>query len=119
MSKLYFGFALADSMLEKVVTIDRFALGVNGAKHNIARAFENGELVPCLNPSHVPTINAMKKKFGIEVDIPTKAPIVQMESGDDLIVMSVRGLPRLEGRHEYTEEEINSANFTFALYHAR
>jgi hypothetical protein len=30
--------------------------------------------------------------------------------------MGVRGLPRLEGRHEYTEEEIAAATFSFSEY---
>ncbi|MBU3924918.1 hypothetical protein KJ854_03200 [Patescibacteria group bacterium] len=33
-----------------------------------------------------------------------------------MIVMSVRGLPRLTDRHEYTEEEVAKATFAFSVY---
>ena len=48
-------------------------------------------------------------RFGIDVVIPEKPPIVSLHPGDSVIVMAVRGLPRLEGRHEYTPEEVAGA----------
>ena len=39
-----------------------------------------------------------------------------LKSGDAVVVMGVRGLPRLTDRHEYTSEEVASASFTFSLY---
>lgn len=39
-----------------------------------------------------------------------------MEAGDSVIVMGVRGLPRLTDRHEYTEAEIAAATFEFSEY---
>lgn len=70
----------------------------------------------CCNPSHKATIDAMKARFGIDVPIPETPPRVVLGSGDSVIVMGVRGLPRLTDRHEYTEDEIASATFTFAMY---
>lgn len=39
-----------------------------------------------------------------------------MFQGDCEIVMGVRGLPRLTDRHEYTDEEIAEATFSFSIY---
>ena len=109
--KVYFGFAVADSMFPAECRIVKRQMTPGMAKV----AVENGA-IPCLNPSHTATIAAMKERFGIEVVIPEKAPMVNLQSGDSVIVMSVRGLPRLEGRHEYTPEEIEKASFAFAEY---
>jgi hypothetical protein len=49
--------------------------------------------------------------------VPERAPLVALKLGDEVIVMSVRGLTRLEeNRHEYTEEEIAKATSTFGLW---
>lgn len=112
MAKTYFGFAVADSMFQGDVTIARRCLSVEEAKAIIA-----GGVIACLNPSHQATIDAAKVRYGIEVEIPATAPKVSLGTGDQLVVMGVRGLPRLDAtRHEYTEDEIASATFAFSLY---
>jgi hypothetical protein len=108
----YFGFALADSMFSGACTIQRRTIDVE----EVRMLAENGGLTPCLNPSHAATIDAMRSRFGIEVEIPETPPRVCVGSGDSVIVMGVRGLPRLTDRHEYTEEEIASATFNFSCY---
>ncbi|MEI8103745.1 MAG: hypothetical protein WCG84_02490 [Candidatus Moraniibacteriota bacterium] len=50
------------------------------------------------------------------VAIPETPPRVAVGVGDSVVVMGVRGLPRLTDRHEYTAKEIASASFTFAQY---
>jgi len=112
MSKMFFGFALADSMFSGDATIKRQVLSLDEVHQYLA----DPNLIPCLNPSHVATINAMRERFGIEVAIPERPPQVQLEVGDDLIAMGVRGLPRLTDRHEYTSQEIEAATFNFAMY---
>ena len=108
----FFGFALADSMFANDCAITRTAISVEKVKDMA----ENGELIPCLNPSHAATIAAMRERFGIEVAIPETPPQVTLSMGDSLIVMGVRGLPRLTDRHEYSTEEIDAATFTFSKY---
>jgi hypothetical protein len=103
----FFGFAIADSMFPVTCTISRKPLTIEEVKEKLAGA------QMCLNPSHKPTIDAAVERFGLPITIPEKAPLVNLTSGDSVIVLSVRGLPRLEGRHEYTEEEIAKATFTF------
>jgi hypothetical protein len=80
----------------------------------------DGVLIPCLNPSHKATIDAMQLRYGINISIPEKAPIVKLSKSDSVIVMSVRGLPRLDAtRHEYTETEIGNATFAFSIYEVK
>jgi hypothetical protein len=110
MGKTYFGFALADSMFAGDCTISRKVITPDSVKEMV------NELEPCLNPSHQPTIDAMRSRFGIDIAIPETPARVSLAKGDALVVMGVRGLPRLTDRHEYTEDEIASATFVFSLY---
>jgi len=110
-TKTFFGFALADSMFRGYCQITRRVLSVEEVKDRIAQGVES-----CCNPSHSATINAMRERFGIDVPIPETPPRVVLWIGDSMIVMGVRGLPRLTDRHEYTEEEIAQATFSFAMY---
>lgn len=109
--KKFFGFGVAPSMFPSVCSIKKQALTPQEAKALIEDGIE-----PCLNPSHAATIGVMTQKFGINVEIPVKAPVVKLEGGDNLLVMGVSGLPRLEGRHEYTDDEIAGARFDFSLW---
>lgn len=108
----YFGFALADSMFQGDCAIRRTSL----TAEQVRTLAEAGELTPCLNPSHAATIAAMRQRFGIDVVIPEVPPKVSLGVGDSVLVMGVRGLPRLTDRHEYTEEEIARATFSFSEY---
>jgi len=111
MSTTYFGFALADGMFSGDCVITRKTLTVDEVKTLVTQG-----IVPCLNPSHEATIKAMRARFGIDVPIPEKPPQVVLGTGDAVVVMGVRGLPRLTDRHEYTEEEIAKAMFVFSMY---
>jgi hypothetical protein len=111
MATTFFGFGIAPSMFPVDCVITR-----KGLTPEAAKALVEQGVVPCLNPSHKATIDAMKGKFDIEVPIPDKAPAVALNPGDSVIVMGVRGLPRLEGRHEYTDEEVARATFDFSVF---
>ena len=121
MSKLYFGFGLSDAMFEGDLEVTRKDLKQDGDYVsyllNNPRSSWAEETVICLNPSHKATIDAMVSRHGIAgIEIPLEAVRVQLESGDSLLVMSPRGLPRLPYRHEYTEEEVANATFNFAMW---
>jgi hypothetical protein len=107
---IYFGFAIADSMIPDDADIQKRKLEIEEAKELIQTA------VPCVNASHTATIEAMTERFGIQLEIPEKPPMVNLQYGDVLVVMGVRGLPRLTDRHHYTEEEIAAASFKFSSY---
>lgn len=111
MNKIFFGFAFSDNMLNGDVSLTRRVLELDEVKELI----ESG-VTPVLNPSHEATIDAMRQRFCLDVVIPETPPRVTLEPSDQLIVMSVRGLPRLTDRHEYTDEEIASASFAFSLW---
>lgn len=108
---VYFGFAVADSMFDGDVTIKRREITPAEARQFVERG-----AISCVNPSHAATIEALAERFGIVVDVPETAPIVRLHAGDILILASVRGLPRLENRHEYTAQEIDAAEFKFASW---
>jgi len=110
MSNTYFGFAVSDSMFNGDSDIRRKAISEDEAARLIKDA------IICLNPSHKATISVMTEKFGIQVEIPETPPRVSLSNGDSLVVMGVRGLPRLTDRHEYSPEEISGATFKFSLY---
>lgn len=109
--KTFFGFGVAPSMFPNNCSITKKGLTPDQAKAVIAEGVE-----ACLNPSHKASIDVMTTRFGIEVAIPAKAPVVKLENGDRLLVMGVSGLPRLENRHEYTSEEVQGAKFDFSLW---
>jgi acyl-CoA synthetase (NDP forming) len=112
---MYFGFALADSMF--AMTPDGTNIRRERLTPETVRSLaEEGRLTPCLNPSHAATISAMRERYGIDVAIPATPPRVSLDVGDSVVVMGVRGLPRLTDRHEYTEQEIASATFSFSVY---
>lgn len=109
--KVFFGFALADSMFVGDCTIVRRTLTAEEAREVVQRGVQS-----CLNPSHAATIAAMRERYGIDVLIPETPPRVELGKDDSMLVMGVRGLPRLTDRHEYTGEEIAKATFSFSLY---
>lgn len=112
-SVTFFGFALADSMFgEYSGLIARKTL----TPDEVREMAEAGALTPCINPSHSATIDAMRRRYGIDVAIPATPPRVELTVGSRIVIMGVRGLPRLTDRHEYTEEEIASATFSFSEY---
>jgi len=78
-------------------------------------------VVSCFNPSHTASIDALREKHGIEVEIPETPTRISLESGNAIIVLQIRGLLRLSDERreqynspgEYTPEEVNSASFSF------
>lgn len=108
----YFGFAIGSSMFPERAWIQKSPSSAEEVKRIVGK----GEMIPCLNPSHRPTIDAMRARFGIDMPIPETPPRVSLVDGDDVYVMSVRGLPRLQDRHEYTPEEIENAEFIFEQF---
>ena len=112
MAKVYFGFAISDSMFNGNVEVSRSVLEIDAVKFLV-----NKGVIPCLNPSHRPTIEVMRNRFGLDIPIPDSAPQVVLGVGDRVIVMGVRGLPRLSAeRHEYTVQEIEGAKFSFSIW---
>jgi hypothetical protein len=108
----YFGLAFSANMLPLE------ACDIHSEVVDITQSLgEIQEAEICLNPSHKATIDVLNPRFGIEVKIPQKAPIVALKPGDVLLVLQVSGLPRLGGdRKEYTPEEIEGADFNLRKF---
>ncbi len=112
MSTTYFGFAIADSMFAPEARVERQSLTPEQVAEVLAAGYSS-----CCNPQHRATLDAAKVRFGLDITVPEKAPQVALHPGDRVVVMSVRGLPRLEeNRHEYTEEEVARATFVFGVW---
>lgn len=111
--RTFFGFAVSDSMFPRSAEcmIRRREIDVDAVRDVVGDG-----VIPCLNPSYKATIDAMRTRFGIDVPIPETPPRVELADGDRMIVMGVRGLPRLTDRHEYTAKEIAGAEFRFSEY---
>ena len=108
----YFGFAIADGMFPVEATVTRRPVAACDVAAVLAAGYTS-----CCNPQHRSTLAAAKARFGLDITVPEKAPLVSLKPGDSVMVMSVRGLPRLEeNRHEYTTTEIEKASFVFGLW---
>lgn len=108
----YFGFAIADGMFPAQSSSSRRPILVEEVQQKMTAGYTS-----CCNPQHKATNAAAKARYGLDITVPEKAPMVALKPGDEVIVMSVRGLPRLEeNRHEYHDEEIAKATFAFGLW---
>lgn len=107
----YFGLAFSGSMLIKELQKTSKAsvlfslIEIEDNKQAVEKA------LVCLNPSHQATVDVLRSRLGLNIKIPNSAPKVSLKKGDTLFVLQVQGLPRLQGRSEYTEAEIESAQF--------
>jgi hypothetical protein len=110
----FFGFAIADSMFPNECTITRNPL----TTEEFVNELKSG-ITSCCNGSHNATVTALNSilvNHGVTVDIPDTPPIVKLNKGDSIIVMSVRGLPRLTDNRHFTPEEISHATFVFGKW---
>lgn len=109
---LFFGFAIADGMFSPAARLARRPLEIEGVKNLLGEGY-----VSCCNPQHQTSLDAARRRYGLEIMVPEKAPMVSLKVGDRLLLMGIRGLPRLqENRHEYLEEEVAKATFLFGLW---
>jgi len=106
----YFGFAISDTMFSGDLTLRRRELNIEQVRELVDKGVISG-----INPSHKGTVNLLKE-LRLDVEIPKSPPNVQLGPGDELIVMSVRGLPRLTDRHQYTPEELADAEIEYSLW---
>lgn len=111
--KIYFGFAIADGMFNEIANVSRRSLDITDPETK--KRIENA--IPAINKFHTATVKAMKVRFGIEVNVPETPPKITLDIGDEMIVMSVRGLPRLTENRHYTGKEIANAEFSFGAWY--
>ena len=101
-----FGLSMAPDGKLSVNTIDTAA----------AAAFLRQEgVINAANPMHANSLQAITQIAGVDLHLPmdAKAPRVYLESGDEVLVAEISGIPR-ETR-EFSEEEIAAAKFRFRV----
>jgi hypothetical protein len=117
---VYVGFAIADSMFPDSCQLQRtpcpLSLAMKLLQAPTAEAPE--PVVNACNKSHAATLQAFSARYGIDLTttLSETPPRVALQSGDVFLCLSVRGLPRLTDRHEYTPTEIETATFSFGLW---
>lgn len=109
----YIAFAISATMFPEECEIIRTKITPN----DIIAIADNPYTIVAANPSHKATIEAIKKRFGIELNIPAVPPKVRATDGESVYIIQVEGLPRLTDRHEYTQEEIENAQFGFYKFY--
>ena len=73
------------------------------ASENIASA---------LNPSHATTIDAIRRRFDIDLPIPERASKVLLGYGDSVVILQAQ-LPRLAEGEVHSDETVQSAPISF------
>jgi hypothetical protein len=119
---IYYGLAVSASMFEFGTTnvhVEHFPLSRVQAGADSQLDFVNSlvsNAINCMNHSHAATIDALQH-MGFLIGSPEKEPpIVNLKVGDKLVVFQISGLPRLTDRHQYTRDEIASADISIILF---
>lgn len=107
----YLGFNIEDSMFRGTCLIRREEL----TQAEFCRILQLG-VVSCLNRSHPATIRGLKVRLGVDVSVPPTPPRIQLQPGDSILLVTLRGLPRHTERYQYTDEEVARATFIFSRY---
>ncbi len=79
------------------------------------RSILESDIVSTLNPSHVSTIEAIRRKFDINLPIPEKAPKVLLGNGDSVLIIQAQ-LPRLAEGEVHSDETVANAPISFRLW---
>ncbi len=117
---VYVGLAIADSMFPECCLVERSPCPLGLAMKLLKPPTEEAPepVVNACNRSHAVSLAALKSRHGIDLtaDLADTPPRVALQPGDVFLVLSVRGLPRLTDRHEYTAAEIDGATFAFGMW---
>ncbi len=112
----YFGFAVAHSMFRTFDNtnsiITRSPISIKEIKEKLLE----GELQSFCKPINRATIEAINKKFNLNIPTLKRPVFIELGPLDSVIVVSVDNLPRLEKEGEYNNEEICNAQFSFVIY---
>ncbi len=123
MMTVYVGLAMADSMFPESCQVERTPCLLPLAMKLLQPPTDEApeKVVNCCNSGHASTLSALKARYGIDLasTVPLTPPKVALLPGDCLVVLSVRGLPRLTDKREYSAEEIAKATFAFGLWTVR
>lgn len=111
---VFISLALSDTMFPDACSASKRSLEPEEIRFMLEGS-GNYSVVSALNPSHATTIDAIRRRFDLELPIPERAPKVQLEAGDFLVVVQAQ-LPRLAEGQVHSQETIDTAVFKFSLW---
>lgn len=91
------------------------AIEMNSASPEMVRDLLASGVVSALNPSHTSTIDAIKRRYDLDLPIPEKAPKVLLASGDSVLIIQAQ-LPRLNEGEVHSNEAVQNAPISFRLW---
>ncbi len=106
----YLSLAISDTMFPANATLSKTALQPKDVSVYLT------DIVSALNPGHATTIDAIKRRYGFDLPIPTIAPKVALVHGDALLVIQAQFKRRLAEGERYSDEEVAAAPIAFSLY---
>lgn len=114
MPKTYLSLAMSDTMFPAFCKVEKKSI----SPFIVEQLLKGGHLISALNPSHKSTIEVIRRKYGFELPIPDKAPKIQLQEKDELIVLQAN-LPRLAEGEVHSDETIEKAHINFSLWVVR
>jgi hypothetical protein len=108
----YISLAVSATMFPEQCTIETKSLTPDDISVILAN---DGNVVSALNPSHATTIDAIRRRYGIDLPIPERAPKVALQPGDSLVILQAQ-LPRLAEGEKHSDETVNSAKISFLCW---
>lgn len=108
MAKTFISLAVSATMFPESGSIAMAPLNPEQVKEILATE----SVESALNPSHVTTIDLIRRKFDIDLPIPDKAPKVLLGTGDSVIILQA-ALPRLAEGEKHNDETVNNAKISF------
>jgi hypothetical protein len=107
MSTTYLSLAMSATMFPLPAHLSMRPLSPAQVKDAVAAG-----VVSALNPSHASTIEVIRRKFGIDLPIPERAPKVSLTPSDRLILIQAN-LPRLAEGARHSDETVAAAPISF------
>lgn len=109
--KIFISLAVSATMFPERGQIDMRPLTIL----EVEMFLQHPTLESALNPSHKTTIDAVYRKYGLQLPVPEKAPKVSLEQGDSLIIIQAN-LPRLAEGEVHSDEIVENASISFRLW---
>lgn len=70
----------------------------------------------CCNRNHGPVLELVRRRFGIDIQIPDFSTLYPLRRGDKVIIIVVANIRALEQEVKYTAQELRKARIFFRLY---
>ena len=111
----FISLAISDTMFPDDCEVVKSSIDSDHVKVILQQ--QSRSVISALNPSHESTIEVIKRKFGIDLPIPSdgKAPKVSLRQFDDLLVIQAQ-LPRLAEGEVHSQETVENARIKFSLW---